>query len=79
MWNFDSHDPTCQIIYDQFMLGYTTIVAPVLEPGVVSRPIYLPEGRWRSERGKIYTGPRWLRDYKVPIDHLPVFDLVKSS
>jgi len=92
-------------------------LSQVLEPGVVSRPIYLPEGRWRSERGKIYTGsenkypasfmpydnkrsqpstfclkgfshqhpalsvagPMWLRDYKVPIDHLPVFDLVKSS
>ena len=30
----------------QWMLGNDILVAPVLEPGAISWPIYLPAGRW---------------------------------
>lgn len=61
------------------MLGNNTLVAPVLHPGLKARDIYLPEGSWRSITGDAHAtinGPMWLRDYKVPIGDLPIFQLI---
>lgn len=56
------------------MLGNTTLVAPVLEAAALSRPIYLPAGRWIARDQQRYTGPRWLVDYRVGIDELATFE-----
>ena len=78
MWWADPLDPTCQWVDDQFMLGDRTLVAPVLDPGVTSRTVYLPRGTWRADHGarQVVAGPRWLVDVSVPLDALAVFDRV---
>ena len=44
------------------MLGDALLVAPVLEPGVRSRPTLLPPGRWLElSTGRVLPGERWSR------------------
>ncbi len=60
----------------EFLLGDDLLAAPVLEPGAVSRDIYLPRGLWRDEVDPlhpIFTGPLWIRGYPAPLDTLPHF------
>eukprot|EP00241_Pyramimonas_parkeae_P003857 CAMPEP_0114248078 /NCGR_PEP_ID=MMETSP0058-20121206/13371_1 /TAXON_ID=36894 /ORGANISM="Pyramimonas parkeae, CCMP726" /LENGTH=668 /DNA_ID=CAMNT_0001361441 /DNA_START=478 /DNA_END=2484 /DNA_ORIENTATION=+ len=38
-------------VADQFMLGDTILVAPVLEKGVLSRIVQIPTGRWKGQDG----------------------------
>ncbi|MFR9216831.1 MAG: TIM-barrel domain-containing protein [Ruthenibacterium sp.] len=40
-------DPLAQICHDQYMLGRSLLVAPILEEGALGRSVYLPQGRWR--------------------------------
>ena len=49
---YDFPGENCEKITDQFMLGDSLLVAPVLKKGAVSRPVYLPRGTW-------------IRDHKV--------------
>jgi hypothetical protein len=76
LWWHDPLDPTCHAIADQFMLGDAVMVAPVLQPGLAARPIYIPAGSWRSELSLVYHGPTWLLQHSAPLDALPVFDLL---
>jgi alpha-D-xyloside xylohydrolase len=53
------HDPACDYLDRQYMLGDAVLVAPVLSPdGEVS--FYLPEGRWTHLLdGHVLEGGRW--------------------
>jgi len=56
------------------MLGENILVAPVMEPGQVSRDVYLPFGLWQDMNTKLtLEGPILLRDYPAPLDTLPWF------
>ena len=61
-------------ITDQFMLGKTLLVAPVLEKGAVERSVWFPQGIWIDEYGTVIQGP-CKRRIKAPIERLPVFRL----
>ncbi len=74
LWWHNPDDPTCQWIADEFLLGNTTLVAPVLDAGAHSRPIYLPAGRWLARSQHVYSGPRWLVDHRVALDELATFE-----
>lgn len=66
-------DETVWDIDDEYMLGEGLLVCPVLS-NAVKRDIYLPEGQWQHYlTGEIYEGGRWLRDYAVAWDEIPVF------
>jgi alpha-glucosidase len=58
-------------IDDQFLLGDALLVAPVLEAGRRSRPVYLPEGIWydfwtgQARRGEVAA--------EAPLDRMPLF------
>lgn len=57
----------------QYLLGRYLLVAPVVEPGVTTWKIYLPEGTWIDFWSKSkFIGKSWI-DFEVPIDCIPIF------
>ena len=75
-WNFD--EPDAYQVDDEFMLGDSILVAPVLEQGARHRDIYLPAGLWRDEANPshpLYVGPRWVLSYPADLLTLPWFTL----
>jgi len=67
------NDPTCRQIDDQYLFGRDILVAPILEAGMSSRHVYLPEGEWyHFESKKFYEGNQWIT-IKADIDSLPWF------
>ena len=63
-------------INDEFMMGDSLLVAPVLEKGAVSRKVVLPPGRWRADDGKEHVGPAEIT-VPAPLERLPHFELEK--
>ncbi len=62
-------------IEDEYMLGSALLVAPVLKR-FNRRSIYLPEGEWVGVfDGKEYTGGRYIKNCRVPLEAVPVFRL----
>lgn len=59
-------------ITDQFMLGDTLLVAPVLEKGARTREAVLPEGSWEYRDGTAMQGGRTVT-VDAPLDVLPYF------
>ncbi|XP_052801466.1 myogenesis-regulating glycosidase-like [Mya arenaria] len=63
---------------DEFVVGDLLLVAPVVECGARTRNVYLPPGVWEDEgSGETVQGGLWLREYSVPLDHVPTFRLIK--
>jgi alpha-glucosidase len=63
-------------VNDQFLLGKTIMVAPMLKKGVLTRSIILPKGKWQSDDGRMYIGGKTYQ-INVPLDRLPYFKLIK--
>ena len=66
-------DRTARTCNDEFMVGSRVLVAPVVQPGVRQRLVYLPEGEWYDywTREKL-TGPvSIIRD--APLDLCPIY------
>lgn len=60
--------------WDEFLLGETLLVAPVLKKGQTERPVYLPNGEWRyAPTGETYVGGKWV-SVPAPIEVLPYFE-----
>lgn len=60
-------------IRDQFMLGDSFMVAPMLSPGEGTREVVLPKGKWRGDDGKVYKGGKTVT-IEVPMDRIPYFE-----
>lgn len=67
-------DPVCWDIKDAYMFGSDILVAPIVQPGALSRDVYLPAGAsWtHAGTGKVYEGGAWY-NVDAPIDTLPIF------
>ncbi|MDR2975046.1 MAG: hypothetical protein LBV00_10130 [Propionibacteriaceae bacterium] len=67
-------DPTCQDLHDQYMFGPDILVAPVLNPGVAVRSVYLPLGStWTdAHAGRSYDGGQWIT-CPTPLETIPYF------
>jgi alpha-D-xyloside xylohydrolase len=66
-------DPVCWHIDDQYYLGDAFLVAPVMN-SEGRRDVYLPEGQWVNLfDGSVSAGGRWLRNYRVPLEEMPVW------
>ena len=67
-------DATCWNITDEYLFGDSILVAPVLEDGMRSRMVYLPEGmRWKEyETGKVYDGGIYV-ECGCPLSVIPIF------
>jgi alpha-glucosidase/alpha-D-xyloside xylohydrolase len=46
MWLHDPEDPAAVARGDQYLFGRDLLVAPVVEKGATTRPLYLPSGVW---------------------------------
>lgn len=67
------HEPLAAGVEDQFLLGSALLVAPVLEPGVKSRHVYLPRGTWIDwHAGTVHQGPVSL-EVRAPLGRVPLF------
>jgi len=66
-------DPEARALSDQYLLGESLLVAPVVEEGATERRLYLPQGEWfHVFTGERYEGPSWLT-VEAPIGSPPVF------
>jgi alpha-glucosidase (family GH31 glycosyl hydrolase) len=60
-------------IADQYCFGRSLLVAPVVEPGVEERSLYLPPGEWQDLwDGTLLEGGRWIKR-PAPISLIPVY------
>ena len=76
---YDSGDEKTFDIEDEYMLGCGLLVAPVLKRKT-KRNIYLPKGTWINIfDGKQYEGGHTLRNYKAPLESIPVFRLADAN
>lgn len=61
-------------IHDQFMLGDTLMVAPIVQRGGLRRRIEIPPGDWLADDGTTVRGPTTI-EVAVPLTRLPYFRL----
>uniref|UniRef100_A0A1I8P9S6 Glycoside hydrolase family 31 N-terminal domain-containing protein n=1 Tax=Stomoxys calcitrans TaxID=35570 RepID=A0A1I8P9S6_STOCA len=74
LWMLDPNDTSCLSISDEFSVGEELIVAPILDPGVEEREVYLPQGVWKDGiDSSLRKGSRWIHNYKVPRDKIAFF------
>jgi alpha-D-xyloside xylohydrolase len=67
-------DPSTHTIDSQYLLGPNILVAPVLEAGLMSRPVYLPKGTWYNFwTDTAYEGGRWISMPTQQLDMMPLF------
>ncbi|MFE0879844.1 glycoside hydrolase family 31 protein [Streptomyces smyrnaeus] len=79
VWWQHPRDRALRDCEDAFLLGDALLVAPVLEPGVRSRPVRLPAGRWYDTRtGHGHQGPATVR-VAAPLGRLPVLARAGSA
>lgn len=76
---YDPNDKKAAGTEDEYMLGCGLLVAPVLKRKT-RRNIYLPAGRWINIfDGSEYEGGQTLKNYKVPLESIPVFRLAGAG
>lgn len=65
--------PGTEAVDDQYLLGPDLLVAPILEPGLRERDVFLPPGRWYPwEGGAPIEGGGWRRA-AAPLERVPLF------
>ena len=66
-------DTRAQNTADQFLFGPALLVNPVIEPGAISRSVYLPDATWYDFwTGASLQGARSI-EAQAPIERLPLF------
>ncbi|CAI6083196.1 glycoside hydrolase family 31 protein [Cohnella sp. JJ-181] len=61
-----------ETVRDQFMLGGTLLVAPVVTRGARARRVAFPPGTWEGDDGSVVVGPANL-EIEVPLSRLPYY------
>ena len=73
LWLAYPDDPVAAVQDQQFLLGPDVLVAPVVEPGAVSRAVYFPVGCWQHpEDGSRFNGPA-SQTVAAPLGYLPYY------
>ncbi|KAG7165583.1 Lysosomal alpha-glucosidase-like 2 [Homarus americanus] len=68
----NSSDLRARDVDDQFMLGPSLMVAPILRPRTQERNVYFTKGMWYSFNGTVYNGPGDQR-VMAPYQDIPLF------
>lgn len=69
-------DPGAWRVDDEYLFGSQILVAPLLESGITSRTVYLPQGKWIDyQTEKVYEGG-W---HKIEAGSLPIIMLVRDG
>jgi alpha-glucosidase len=67
------YDGTVRDLDDEYLLGPDLLVAPVLEPAMTSRQVYLPAGEWYDwHSGERQTGGSFVIA-ATPMDRIPLY------
>jgi alpha-glucosidase len=61
-------------VVDQFMLGDSILVCPMLVDGTSVRKVDLPNGKWTDDQGNDHEGGQTIT-VEVPLNRLPYFIL----
>jgi len=59
-------------VRDEFMMGTTLLVAPVVEKDATTREVVLPPGTWKGDDGTLVAGPARLT-VPAPLSRLPYY------
>jgi alpha-glucosidase len=71
-WHYQN-DPQCAATQDQFLLGDSVLVAPVIQPGARARSVYLPPGLWHDFWGQeTHRGRKYILA-DAPLFKLPIY------
>ncbi|MGH2986003.1 MAG: TIM-barrel domain-containing protein, partial [Solirubrobacterales bacterium] len=73
LWLAYPGDPAAAEQDQQWLLGPTVLVAPVVEEGATSREVYFPGGCWKSPESGLRVRGRQTRSVDAPLDRLPYF------
>ena len=74
LWWLHPTDATCQTIDDEYLIGDSMLVAPVVKQGMRLRNIYIPEGPWQDNiNNEKVEGPVWLKDFHVDLEKIATF------
>ncbi len=72
LWHHPN-DPAAVACDDQFLLGESLLVAPIVRPGATARSVYLPHGLWFDFwSGGLFEGGQHIVAETVA-EHIPVF------
>ena len=68
------YDSIARTIDDQYMFGPQFMIAPVYQPGQITRKVYLPEGEWFDwhTRQHITSNGMWI-DADAPLNRIPMY------
>ena len=66
-------DPAVRDLDDEYLFGPDLLVAPVVEPGMTARQVYLPEGDWYDWHTDELVGGRRHVIAPTPMDHIPLY------
>ncbi|MBA2561017.1 MAG: DUF4968 domain-containing protein [Propionibacteriales bacterium] len=67
------YDPTVRDMDDEYLFGPDLLVAPVVEPGVTARQVYLPAGTWYDWHSGELVGDSGFQLVPTPMDRIPLY------
>ena len=67
------NDATARETDDQYLLGDSLLVAPIMQPGRIARRVYLPKGTWYDwYTDAVHGGERYI-SADAPLERIPLF------
>lgn len=80
LWMLDPSDSACYTVSNEFLIGEDILVAPILNPGIFERELYLPAGVWRDGiDGKLRKGARWIHNYGIQLNEISWFQKLPDN
>ncbi len=73
LFYYHPKDNNVEQVENEYYWGKNMLIAPVLNKGLSSQRIYLPEGEWLDfHTSETYQGNQWI-DYKISLEEMPIF------